>query len=90
MRIHDTVEWILGSGQDYRDSDKRLLLAVWEREGLYLSTKQQQIFMRCSSAESITRARRALKHKYPASPEVEESRYHKFVDYKRQINWWEH
>jgi uncharacterized membrane protein len=38
--------------------------------------------MNATAAESITRARRALKDRYPASPEITEKRYKRFNEYK--------
>lgn len=79
----DQVEKILKIGQRFRDSDKLLLLAVWHTEGLHLTEEQRTAFMSCTAAETITRARRSLKQQYPASPEIEEERYHKFKEYKQ-------
>lgn len=90
MRVKDKVENFLKQSQDYRDSDKKLLLAYWEMQGLALSDRQKQIFMeRCTIAESITRARRALMKEYPASEAVDEVRHDKFVDYKygHAVSW---
>ena len=83
MTILNKVEQLLISGQRFRDSDKLLLLAVWHTEGLHLTEEQRTAFMSCTTAETITRARRALKQHYPASPEIEEERYHKFKEYKQ-------
>lgn len=83
MRINDKVEHLLRQSQDNRDSDKKLLLGVWEIEGLNLSATQKQLFMeKCTSAETITRARRALKDKYPASEAVDNQRFEKYLDHK--------
>ncbi len=83
MRINDKVEHLLRQSQDNRDSDKKLLLGVWEIEGLTLSDTQKQLFMdKCTSAETITRARRALKDKYPASEAVDNQRFEKYLDHK--------
>jgi hypothetical protein len=82
MRINDKVELLLKANQRNRDSDKALLLAVWEIEGLHLSDTQKSLFMNCTSAETITRARRALKEKYPASEKVDNQRFEKFQEYK--------
>jgi hypothetical protein len=89
MRILNRVEQLL-ERQEYRDSDKKLLLAFWHTQGLELTPQQRDIFMnKCSTAESITRARRALREKHPASEVVEEERYNKFVDYKnnKAVSW---
>lgn len=83
MTLDDRVEAFLKASQVYRDSDKRLLLDYWAKEGLVLTKDQRQVFMeKCSVAESITRARRKLKHKYPASKEVDEARFKKYVQYR--------
>ena len=83
MSALNKVERILQMGQRFRDSDKLLLLAFWHTEGLHLTEEQRTIFTLCTTAETITRARRALKEQYPASPEIEEERYHKFKEYKQ-------
>ena len=81
MRTKSLVDDALAEGQVYRDSDKWLLIRVWELQGLYLTTMQKSTFINeCSLAESITRARRALKKKYPASEAVDEARYDKYVE----------
>ena len=76
------VERLLKEKQVFRDSDRWLLLGVWRAEGLILSDEQMRQFMKCSSAESITRRRRLLKEQYPASKTVDEERYNKFIDHK--------
>lgn len=89
MILLNRVEQLLQE-QRYRDSDKLLLLAVWHTQGLELTEEQRQIFMdKCSVAESVTRARRELRDKYPASKEVEEERFNKFEQYKndKAISW---
>lgn len=87
MRILNKVEGLLQNKPELRDSDRKLLLAVWASEGLHLDPVQRTVFMGCSTAETVTRARRALKAKYPASPNVDERRYAKYVQYKRDTNW---
>jgi hypothetical protein len=70
------------SPQRLRDSDKALLLAFWELDGLYLTNEQKRVFMSCGVAESITRARRDLKKKYPASEAVDQARFDKYQQYR--------
>lgn len=83
MNINNRVERVLRQDQAYRDSDKKLLIAVWWGEGLYLTQEQIKVFMeKCTSAETITRARRALKDKYPASEAVDNQRFEKYLDHK--------
>ncbi len=83
MRTVNMVENLLRTRPDLRDSDKALLLAFWEVQGFGLSDSQRRIFMdKCTTAESITRARRALKDKYPASETVDNQRFEKYLDHK--------
>src|SRR5579859_3720198 len=41
-----------------RDNTKKLMLKVWERQGLRLTDQQTYFFLKCYSSESITRAGR--------------------------------
>ena len=74
MRVRDKVEDLLANNSDNRNSDKKLMLAFWESEGLSLTEEQRRDFLNCTPAESITRARRDLAWKYPASREVKQAR----------------
>lgn len=90
MSTHDMVEHILQKGQVYRDSDKWLLVEFWSRQGLELTSAQIKAFIEnCTTAETITRARRALKNKYPASKEIDDERFNKFKHYKNDgaVSW---
>lgn len=88
MNKHEEVEQLLVNGyktaspQALRDSDKALLLAFWEKEGLYLTNEQKWAFMHCTTAETITRARRDLKRQYPASEAVDQARFDKYQQYR--------
>ena len=76
------VEYFYKQDQKYINSDKRLLLAYWERyNGLILSDSQKLAFMQADTAESITRAARDLRStgKYTASEEVEKERYGRYI-----------
>jgi len=89
MKILDRVDALLNDKR-FRDSDKRLLLAFWHTQGLELTPQQRDIFMnKCSTPESITRARRALREKHPASEVVEEERFEKYQQYKNEsaVSW---
>lgn len=68
------------SPQVMRDSDKAILLAILEQDGLILNEVQKRAFMQATTFESVTRARRALKADYPASKEVDDMRYDKFKE----------
>jgi len=55
------VEETLRDYPQTRGSDKRLILEVWQKEGLILSQEQEDfISAMCSSPESITRVRRKV------------------------------
>lgn len=89
MKIKDKVENLL-QVQRYRDSDKLLLLAYWHTQGLHLTKEQREVFLNdCTIAESITRARRELRDKYPESEAVQQERFNKFQQYKNEdaVNW---
>ncbi len=92
MKIIDRVEGFLKANKVYRNSDKRLLLDYWQKQGLTLTPQQRKIFMdKCTTPESITRARRALAPNYPADQYVENERFNKFEQHKNQqaISWLE-
>lgn len=86
MRIRDKVKRVLTNKPDTKSNEKDLLLEVWEIEGFYLSDRQKQLFKdKCTTPESITRARRDLRQKYPelysGTEEVEEDRARKSREY---------
>lgn len=91
-KVNSRVERFMKRNQKYRNSDKELLLAVWEEEDLYLSETQRKAFMAATPAESITRARRDLKSKYPASKEVDDRRYELFQQERNErsegVQWY--
>lgn len=69
----------------FRDDDRRLILKVWEREGLILDSFQRRKFLNeVTSPDTITRRRRELRSEFPESPEVEQKRYHLFVQEKEK------
>jgi len=88
MTTLNRVEQLLQE-QRYRDSDRLLLLAFWFTEGLELTEAQRHKFMNCTTAETITRARRLLKNKYPASKVVDDQRFDRFQQYKNEkaVSW---
>ena len=72
-----TIEEILEKYKETRDSDKKLLLAVWHFQGFLLTPEQKKIFYeKCLVAETITRKRRDLQAsgKYLGTSEVMEGR----------------
>lgn len=78
------VEYQLKNYPALRDSDKELLLAIWSQEGFHLSDTQRAAFMRTTPAESVTRAARLLRHKYPASTQATEARYGRYIEERNE------
>lgn len=79
--VEPKVERILKDDLKFRSSDRRLLLEYWERyDGLRLSPEQRAKFLQATPAESITRARRNLRDKYPGDEQTEEARYGRFIE----------
>lgn len=63
-KIYNLVKKILKDYPETRESDKMLMLKVWEKGGLKLTEEQKFLFVKLPAAESITRARRELRHLY--------------------------
>jgi hypothetical protein len=86
MKVRDRTDTLLSENEELRNSDKKLLLAYWEQQGLTLNSIQKAQYMRCTPAESITRARRDLAYKYPASEAVQKVRLDKQREYNHNYN----
>lgn len=68
-----------GNPTYYRDNDRRLILKVWEEEGLVLNPDQREKFLySVSFPDLITRIRRSLRGEFPDSPKVQEKRFKLF------------
>lgn len=82
MRINQTIEQVLTNHPEARNSDRYLILKVWESYGLELTPAQKDKFMDCPSAESIRRTRQLLqaKGKYLASEHVSDVRRYKALE----------
>lgn len=88
MRVKNKVEQLLQTRPELRSSDRKLLLSLWESEGLQLNEIQKRTFLeRCTTPESITRARRALRAKYPGTEEVEQERFNQMLEYREDYLW---
>ena len=74
--INKIIEMCLRDYPKTRDSDKALLIHVWEHCGLYLSEVQRDKFFQITSPETIRRTRQKIQEsgKYPASKRVGDSR----------------
>lgn len=68
MKTVQIIKNILGNDRQARNSDRHLMLKVWEWQGLFLSESQRAKFMEVASAESIRRTRQKLQEDgaYPA------------------------
>jgi len=86
MILKNKVKAILTELPEMRDSDRKLLLYFWRRQGLELTPEQERIFMdKCLTAESITRQRRIVQAENPhlrATEQVQQERHQKAVDYR--------
>lgn len=90
MKVVARVENILQNIPETRSSDKLLLLKYWEQQGLCLNMYQRSVFLgKCTTAETITRARRALKETYPATETVDNERFDKYMQFKNEkaVSW---
>lgn len=59
-----------------RNNDRVLMLEVWERQGLHLTTEQKKMFMRVLNPETIRRTRQLTQASglYRASERVQQER----------------
>lgn len=83
MQISNYVERALSTWPATRDSDRKLIIAVWWLQDNNYQDNFKEFFLhKAIMPETITRARRKLQEQglYPASKEIENSRYNKFKD----------
>lgn len=76
-RIKPKVIDKLKTSQECRNSDRALILAIWEDEGLILDDKQREIFKKVSNPETIRRNRQTIQnteHKYLADDDIRKAR----------------
>jgi hypothetical protein len=84
-RTQQLVERSLQTWPETRDSDRKLMLAVWYLQDNNYRDHFKQFFLHTAiTPETITRMRRKLQEqgKYPASKAIEDQRYKKFVGMK--------
>lgn len=86
MKISDQVRRILANNIQARNSDRELLLAYMEIEGMELSPKQKEIFRHMPSMETIRRIRQKLQEggQYLANKNIAAERT--FKSYSMQQN----
>lgn len=87
MKTSDIIKNVLGIDRQSRNSDKHLLLRVWERQGLHLTEYQTAKFMEASSPESIRRTRQKLQQDglYPADQVISSHRKFKGAQVQQNI-----
>ena len=56
--VGSLIKAIMKDHPETRKDDRKLILKVWEHQGLVLTKKQQDQLFKCSPVETITRARR--------------------------------
>lgn len=73
MKLYDLVKSLLVEHEELRNSDKRLLWAVWWKKGLVnRDSITRASFYLAPSAESVTRARRKIQELHPELQATEE------------------
>lgn len=80
--IYDNVKKLLEKYPECRNSDKKLLWEYWNTYDGYGEMTYSR-WLKCTSAESITRARRSVQEHHPelqATKEVKEAREQKALN----------
>jgi len=82
-KLYDIVKDLLVTYPELRNSDRKLLWAVWWKKGLVIGDEPERSFIKRDSfysappSESVTRARRKVQENHPelmASKAVQEAR----------------
>lgn len=76
MQAYKAVEWVLREHPETRNSDKELILEVWDLMGFSLSYQQKLKFRELPSTETIRRVRQRIQAegKYPAIEQIRQER----------------
>lgn len=89
MKVSKLVEQCLRDLPDTRDSDRKLLIAVWERQmGQQMHPNLKEFIMhKAFSPESIRRTRQKFQEQgmYKASDKVDQARFDKFRQVKHNV-----
>lgn len=88
--VRQRVKQLMSLDQRFRDSDRELWLKIAEEYGLVLTKSQKFIFMEVPTEGMVSRRRREFSALYPASPLVNERRYHAFKEITDEFskgNW---
>ncbi len=90
MKTKALVSQVLLSYHIARNSDRYLILHVWERQGLVLNPEQRKLFLRdVSSPETIRRMRQKFQEQglFEADKAVDQKRYELYKETKEDINF---
>ena len=89
MTVHDRIENILRVSHKARNSDLELWLIYAKKSGLNLTREQEEVLRDMPIFETIRRSRQKIQEqgKYLADKEVEEARYNKFKEVRRDIKF---
>lgn len=84
MTRKQKVEAIYRNYPEYANNDMKLLLYVFERQGLQLDEHQKQTFLQLDNPEHWTRAARKVRADHPELVEakVRKAREEEFIGYK--------
>ena len=79
MLVNKIIEQLMRDNQQTRSSDKELMIAFWESQGLHLSYADKEKIRSLPTFETITRVRRKIQEGglYQADQRVKASRHHK-------------
>ena len=81
MTTRSNTEQLLKENERLRDSDIYLWFAYAQKyHNFQLTDVQKSKLKDVPTFETITRARRDLRAKYPGRPEVEEARFAKYIE----------
>jgi len=90
MKVSKLVEQVLKDWPEARDSDRFLLVKVWERQmGQPMHPNLKEFVMhKAFSPESIRRTRQKFQEQgqYPASKKVDDARFEKFRQVKSNVH----
>ena len=86
-KAQDVVEAVLRDSPETRSDDMKLIMAVWDNQGLHLDENQKHIFRMVLPSETITRARRKLQEvgKYRPNDEIYRQRHLLEIEVRNKI-----
>jgi hypothetical protein len=84
MRVSNLVRKVLGTSREARNSDKVLILKVWEECGFYLNPAQRDKFWSLPKAETIRRDRQKFQEKGMYLADQKIARERRYMGYRMQ------